>query len=317
MLWIAAGALLAAAAGAQQDYPSRPVRIVVPYPPGGSIDYLGRLFAPKLGEALGRQFVVDNRGGGNTIIGNDHVAKSAPDGYTLLVAGSGTITIPHLYRKVPYDVIKDFAPVAGIARSGFVLLTHRSLPAASVADLIALARKRPGELDYATSSIGGPTHLCALQFETAGKVKMQQVPYKGGGPAMTDLLGGQVQIVFANPASAMAFITAGRMRALAVTGEKRLEMLPQVPTFAEAGLPGVTTTNWYAFTAPAGTPPPIVDRLAAAIQRAAATADVKAALTRQGLESYYATPDQLDRLRRDEFVAVGKLIKAAGIKIQD
>lgn len=302
---------------AQQDYPNRTVRIVVPYPPGGSVDFLARLMTPKLTEALGRQFVVDNRAGGNTIIGTELAARSAPDGYTLLLGATGQITIPHLYRKIPYDSINDFAPVAGLARSEFLLLTHRSLPVNTVRELIALAKRRPGELNYATSSTGGPTHLSAVQFELAAKIKMQQIPYKGGGPAMADLLGGQVQLIFSNPASSIAFVTAGRVKALAVTGNKRLETLPQVPTFTESGVPGVTTINWYALYAPAATPKPIIDTLARSMQKITAMADIKAALVKQGLDSFDASPEELDRVRRADFITLGQLIKAGNIKLQD
>lgn len=301
----------------QQDYPNRAVRIVVPYPPGGSVDFLARLMSPKLSEALGRQFLVENRPGGNTIIGTELVARAAPDGYTLLLGATGQITIPHLYRKIPYDAINDFAPIAGLARSEFLLLTHRSLPVQSVRELIALAKRRPGELNYATSSTGGPTHLSAVQFEIVAKIRMQQIPYKGGGPAMADLLGGQVQLIFSNPASSIAFVTAGRVRALAVTGDKRLETLPNVPTFKESGVPGVTTINWYALYAPAATPRPIIEMLSRSTQKITAMADIKAALVKQGLDSFNASPEELDRVRRADFVTLGQLIKAADVKLQD
>jgi tripartite-type tricarboxylate transporter receptor subunit TctC len=308
---------LSSAAAAQQDFPARPIRIVVPYPPGGSNDFLARLFSPKLTEIFGRQVIVDNRAGGNTIIGNDVVAKSAPDGYTLLLAGSSQVTIPHLYRSVPYDTINDFTPIAGIAKSEFLLLVHRSLPVNSVRDLIDLAKRRPGEINYATSSTGGATHLAAVQFEMLAGVKMQQVPYKGGGPAMTDLLGGQVQVAFANPASSVPLLKAGRLKALAVTGEKRLEALPDTPTFTQAGLPGLALGNWYAITAPAQTPKPVIEKLSAAVLKAVAMPDVRAGIVKQGLEPYSATAQEIDTIRRQDMVTVAKLIKAANIKMLD
>lgn len=314
------GALMSLWGGAvhgQQDYPSRNGRIVVPYPPGGSVDYVGRLFAARLSEAFGRQFVVDNRAGGNSIIGMDIVAKSPPDGYTLLVAAGGQVTIPHLYRKLPFDALNDFAPVAGVAQSQFLLLVHPALPVRTLGDLVALAKKRPGELNYATSSTGGPTHLGAVQFEMAAQIRMQQVPYRGGAPAMTDLLGGQVQLVFANPASSLGFIHGRKVKALAVTGDKRLEVLPDVPTFAEARVPDVTITNWYAVTAPAGTPKPVIDKLSAVLLRFTNMPDVKAALSKQGLDGFSANAEQLDRLRRNDFAEHGKLIKAAKIPPMD
>ena len=312
-------ALLATAgiAGAQQDYPARTVRIVVPYPPGGSNDFLARIFTPKLTDLFGRQFIVDNRGGGNTIIGNDVVAKSAPDGYTLLLAGSSQVTIPHLYRSVPYDTINDFTPIAGIARSEFLLVVHRSLPVASVRELIDLAKRRPGEINYATSSTGGATHLAAVQFQMLAGVKLQQIPYKGGGPAMTDLLGGQVQLAFANPASVVPLLKASRLKAIAVTGDKRLEALPQVPTFTQAGLPGLALRNWYAITAPAQTPKPVIEKLSAGVLKVVAMPDVRSAIVKQGLEPFSATAEEIDAIRREDMATVAKLIKAANIKLQD
>ena len=316
---VLAAALIAVTGGAaaQQDFPTRPIRIVVPYPPGGSNDFLARIFSPKLSEIFGRQVIVDNRAGGNTIIGNDVVAKAAPDGYTLLLAGSSQVTIPHLYRSVPYDTINDFTPIAGIAKSEFLLVVHRSLPVNSVRELIDLAKRRPGEINYATSSTGGATHLAAVQFEMLAGVKMQQVPYKGGGPAMTDLLGGQVQLAFANPASVVPLLKADRLKAIAVTGEKRLDTLPNVPTFTQSGLPGLALGNWYAITAPAATPKPVIEKLSAAVLKSVAMPDVRAAIVKQGLEPYSATAAQIDAIRREDMVQVAKLIKAANIKLQD
>jgi tripartite-type tricarboxylate transporter receptor subunit TctC len=314
--WIALTAL-AGAAAAQQDYPTKPIRIIVAYPPGGSNDFLARLFSPRFTEIFGRQIVVDNRGGGNTIIGTELVAKAAPDGYTLLLAGSAGIAVPHLYRSVPYDIINDFTSIAGIARSEFMLVVHPALPVTTVQELIALAKKKPGELNYATSSTGGPTHLGPVQFEMLAGVKMQQVPYKGGGPAMADLVGGQVQLGFANPAGSIALVKAGRLRAIAVTGDKRLEALPQTPTFTQAGLPGLALRNWYAITAPVAPPKAVIDKLATATLKISGMPEIKTALAKQGLDSYYATPEQMDAVRREDMVTVGKIIKAANIRVQE
>jgi tripartite-type tricarboxylate transporter receptor subunit TctC len=312
-------ALLAVAchAAGQQEFPTRPIRIVVPYPPGGSIDFLARLYGPRLADSLGRQIVIDNRGGGNTIIGNDIVAKATPDGHTLLLAGGAQVAIPHLYRNVPWDAIRDFHPVAGIARGEFLLVVNPSVPVRSVGDLIALAKKRPGELNYATSSTGGPTHLAAVQFEMLAAVKMQQVPYKGGGPAMTDLIAGQVQLGFANPASAMTFVRNEKLRAIAVTGETRLEALPAVPTFTEGGLPGLAMRNWNAIAVPAATPKAIIQKLEAVVMSASALPEVRAAITKQGLFPYSASAEEIDSMRRRDIVAVGKVIKAANIRMMD
>jgi tripartite-type tricarboxylate transporter receptor subunit TctC len=315
---ILVAALLATLAGsvaAQQDYPNRPIRIIVPYPPGGSNDYLARLFSPKLTEMLGAQVVVDNRGGGNTIIGNDAVAKSAPDGYTLLLAGSSHVFIPHLYRNMPYDTINDLTPVAGIARGELILVVHPSLPVTTARDLVALAKKNPGALNYAVSSTGGPTHLVAVQFEMVTGVKMQQVPYKGGGPAMIDLVGGHVQVGFGTPATVAPLARTGKLRGVAVTGEKRLETLPHVPTFTESGLPGVALRTWYVINAPAGTPKAVIDKLASAVQKMTAMPDVRAAMSKQGLDAFYSPPERADAARREDSAVAAKLIKAGNIKL--
>lgn len=300
---------------AQSEYPTRPIRLIVPFPPGGSTDFIARLFGTKLGDALGRQVVIDNRGGGNTIIGTEAAAKSAPDGYTLFLAGSTTVALPHLYRSLPYDTIKDFAPVAGVARSEFILVVHPALPVKNLQEFIALAKKRPDELNYATSSTGGPTHLTAVQFQMLAGVKMQQIAYKGGSQAMSDLLGGQVQLGFANPSGVVHLVKAGRLKAIAITGEKRIESLPRLPTFAESGLPGITIKNWYAITAPAGTPKAIIDRLSAAIARIAVLPEVKDGLTKAGLDGYSATPEQLDAMIKEDIAMVGRIIKAGNIKL--
>ncbi|RPI44850.1 MAG: tripartite tricarboxylate transporter substrate binding protein [Betaproteobacteria bacterium] len=315
----AAGLLsaLAGAAASAEDFPNRPIRMVVPYPPGGSNDFLARLYSVKMTEMLGQQVVVDNRGGANTIIGNNIVAKSSPDGYTLLLAGSTQTAIPHLYRNIPYDSLNDFAPIAGIARSEFLLVVNPAVPVKTVDDLIALAKKKPGGLNYATSSTGGPTHLGAVHFQMLTGVTMQQVPYKGGGPAMIDLVGGQVQLGFANPAGSIPLVQAGRLRAVAVTGEKRLDALPQVPTFTEAGVPGLALRNWYAITAPAATPKFVIDKLSSVILKIAAMPESRAALLKRGLDTFIATPGQIDALRREDWAINAKVIKAAGIKMQD
>jgi tripartite-type tricarboxylate transporter receptor subunit TctC len=265
---------------------------------------------------LGKQVVVDNRGGGNTVIGNDLVAKSPPDGYTLLLAGSSQVAIPHLYRNIPYDTLKDFDSVAGIAKSEFLLVVHPNLPVRTVADLIALAKKRPGELNYATSSTGGATHLAAVQFILATGVKMQQVPYKGGGPAMIELMGGQVQLAFANPASSAPLVKGGKLRAIAVTGDTRLTTLPKVPTFEEGGLHGLALGNWYAVTAPAGTPKAIVAKLDSNLHEIVSMPDIQHKIIGQGLMLFYANAEKMDAIRKQDYDAVGKVINAAGINIK-
>jgi tripartite-type tricarboxylate transporter receptor subunit TctC len=308
-------ASVATAATAQQEYPSKPIRIVVPYPPGGSNDFLARLMGPKITELLGAQVVVDNRGGGNTIVGNDAVAKSAPDGYTLLLAGSSHVFIPHMYRNIPYDTLNDFTVVAGIARGELLLVVHPSLPVTNARDLVALAKKNPGAINYAVSSTGGPTHLVAVQFEMVTGTKMQQVPYKGGGPALTDLVGGHVQVAFGTPATYVPLIRTGKLRAVAVTGDKRLEALPQMPTFTESGLPGVALRTWYVINAPAATPKPAIEKLTGAIQKIVALPDIGVAMSKQGLDPYYAPPEAANAARREDSAVAAKLIKAANITL--
>jgi tripartite-type tricarboxylate transporter receptor subunit TctC len=315
---IAATALLAMLPGiasAQQDYPSKAIRIIVPFPPGGSNDFLARLFGPKLTDILGVQVLVDNRGGGNTIIGNEAAAKSAPDGYTLLLAGSSHVYIPHLYPKIPYDTLNDFTPVAGIARGELILVVHPSLPVKTAPELVALAKKNPGALNYAVSSTGGPTHLVAVQFEMVAGVKMQQVPYKGGGPAVTDLIGGHVQVGFQTPATVMPLVRSGKLRGVAVTGDKRLESVPDVPTFTESGLPGVSLRTWYVINAPSATPKAVIGKLGSAVQKITAMPDIKAALGKQGVDAYYAPSESADAARREDSAIAAKLIKAANIRL--
>ena len=301
---------------AQPAYPSKPIRIIVPYPPGGSVDFLARLVEQKLADSLGRQIIVDNRGGGNTIIGAELAARSAPDGYTLLLAGSTQAALPSLYRNIPYDIINDFSPVASIARSEFVLVVHPSVPANSVQEFIALARSKPGQLNYASSSTGGPTHLSAVLFEMLTGVQMQHIPYKGGGPAITDLMGGQVQLSFANPANVIPFIKSGKLKAIAVSGETRLAALPQLPTFTEGGLPGMALRNWYGIVVPVGTPKPIIDRLSAEIGKILTLPSVGEALVNQGLDAFISTPEQLGILMRTEKARIAKVIKAGNITIE-
>jgi tripartite-type tricarboxylate transporter receptor subunit TctC len=259
--------------------------------------------------------LVDNRGGGNTIIGNEAVAKSAPDGYTLLLAGSSHVSIPHLYPKIPYDTLNDFTPVAGIAVGELILVVHPSLPVKTAQDLVALAKKNPGALNYAVSSTGGPTHLVAVQFEMVTGVKMQQVPYKGGGPEVSDLIGGHVQVGFQTPASVVPLVRSGKLKGVAVTGEKRLEGLPQVLTFTESGLPGVTLRTWYVINAPAATPKAVIEKLSSAVQKITAMPDVRAAMSKQGLDAFYSPPDKADAARREDSAVAAKLIKAANIKL--
>jgi len=304
---------LASATDAQQDYPNRPIRLIIPNPPGGSTTFYGRLFGQKLSEALGQQVIVDNRGGGNGLIGGDALAKSPPDGYTLEIVSSTHYLTP-LLIPAPYDPIKDFTTVAAYARNETVLVVYPGLPAKNLRDFIALAKAKPGQLNYASSGGGSPLHLAGELFELVAGVKMQHIPYKGGGPAVTDLIGGQVQLSFQTPIAVTAHVKGGRLRALAITGKSR--GLPQVPTFAEAGLAGYYGLAGYqGIVAPAGTPRAIVNKLSAEVAKIVASQDFIDKVTEQGAEPGYANPEQYGALVKTDTARFAKLIKDANIKI--
>jgi tripartite-type tricarboxylate transporter receptor subunit TctC len=312
-----AAALTAAAAAAQaQNYPARPVRLVVPAPPGGGTDILARTLAQKLAERLDQPFVVDNRAGGGGIIGSDVVAKAAADGYTLLMAFTSHVTNPSLQAKLPYDTLNDFAPVSMVAVVPSVLVLHPTVPAKSVRELIALARARPGTLNYASAGSGSATHLSAVLFSTMAGVTMVHVPYKGGGPALADLLGGQVSLMFGNMASTLPHIQSGRLRALAVTSAKRTPAAPELPTMAEAGLPGYEATAWFALLAPARTPAAVVKRLNAEVVAILQLPDVRQRLAGQGADVTPSTPAELDRYIRSELAKWATVIKASGARAE-
>jgi len=318
-LWrtLAVGTLLivSGALCAQENYPNHPIRFITPYPPGGSTTYLSRLVGQKMAEAWGQQVVVENRGGGNTIIGAEELIKSPPDGYTIFLAGSAQTGLPYLYRQLPFDVLKDMAPVATIAVSPQLLTINPSIPANNLQEFIAYAKSKPGQLNFATSSTGGPTHLAAIQFEQLTGTKLQHVPYKGAGPTIIDLMGGQVQLFFSVPVNVISHIKAGKLRGLAVTGEHRLVDLPDVPTFAEAGLPGLNIETWYGITAPAQTPKDIINKMSVEVGKILAMPDIKEQLDRQGMRPLVATPEQMAELMRTEMVKQGELIKVGHIAI--
>ena len=308
MLLIFSGALCA-----QDNYPNRPIRFITPYPPGGSTTYLSRLVGQKLTEALGQQVVVDNRGGANTIIGVEELIKSPPDGYTIFLAGSGQTGLPYLFRKLPFDILKDLAPVATIAISPQLLTINSSIPANNLQEFIAYAKSKPGELNFATSSTGGPTHLAAIQFEQLTGAKLQHVPYKGAGPTLIDLIGGRVQLFFSVPVNVISHIKAGRLRGLAITGGHRLESVPEVPTFAEAGLPGLDIETWYGIAAPAETPKDIINKMSAEVAKILAMPDIQKQLEGQGMRPIISTPEQMAALMREEMAKQGQLIKAGHV----
>ncbi|MBB1631078.1 MULTISPECIES: tripartite tricarboxylate transporter substrate binding protein [Cupriavidus] len=310
-------AQLALPARAADNYPTKPLRLVVPFTPGGTTDILARLMAQKLGEALGQTVVVDNRPGAGGNIGAEAVAKAAPDGYTLLMGTLGTqVTNQFLYARMPYDSAKDFAPVTLVANSPNVLLTNATLPVKSVAELIALARQRPGSLNYASTSTGGSPHLSGELLDSMAGVKMQHVPYKGAAPAMTDLLAGQVNLMFDNLPSALAQIQAGKVRALAVTSPQRSPILPDVPTVAESGLPGYVVNSWFGLLAPAGTPPALVARLQQTVAKVLATPEVKQRIEQLGAVPGGDSPAAFAAVIRADTEKWARVIKSAGIQAQ-
>ncbi len=296
-----------------QQFPARPVRLVVPYPPGGANDIVARLLAPGMGEQLGQNVVVDNRGGANTIIGSELVATAAPNGHTILMIAAGHAINPSLYPKLPYDTARDFAPIALVGDGAYVLVAHPSLGIASTAGLIALAKSKPGQVAYASSSIGNLTHLAAELFNSLAGIKMLHVPYKGGGPAMLDLLGGRVAVFFSTVAVARPHLQTGRIKGLGVTTPRRSLALPDLPTIAESGLPGYAVSGWYGLVAPAATPKAVLDRLNGVVRGALRPADIKEKLLGVGVEVVDATPAQFGELITAELAKWDKVVRPLGI----
>ncbi len=315
-LILSAMATMGAGAAAQQDYPNKPIRFISPYAPGGSTSFTARLIGQHLTEVWGQPVVVDNRPGANTVIGTLAAVKSRADGYTIVTLG-GTLAGNHLLLKTPpYDALKDIAPIATILSYENVLVLPPSLPVHNVQELIALAKAKPEQITYGSSSTGGPTHLLAELFNTVAGIKTRHIPYKGGAPAVVDLMGGHIHFFFSNPANVATQIKSGRLRAIAVTGQARTAAFPDVPTFTEAGLPAMTLTNWQGVGGPAGIPQPIIDKLSAEIRKLAALADTKEKLSAQGFDPYYHNPQQTAALIRTDIARYGKIIKDANIKVE-
>jgi tripartite-type tricarboxylate transporter receptor subunit TctC len=312
-----AGLFLAAAgfASAQPAYPSKPIRILVPFPAGGSTDPVARLIGQKLTEAWGQAVIVDNRPGANTIIGTEALAKAPPDGYTLLYTASTHVINSVLVPNLPYDSVADFQPVATIVRSDFVLVVHPSVPANNLQEFIALAKARPGAINYATSGNGNPNHLAGEYFGMVAGVHLNNVPYKGGGPAINDLLGGQVQAMFSVPTAVAGHIKAGKLRALGYTGARPLPGL-NIPGFAQAGLPGFQINSWNGVFVPAGTPRAIVDKLSTEIARILAMPDVVEKLAAQGQDPWYQNAEQFTATLASDRQKYAAIIKAANIKLE-
>ncbi|HTO47690.1 MAG TPA: tripartite tricarboxylate transporter substrate binding protein [Burkholderiales bacterium] len=312
-------AALAVCAGGTfaQPYPSKPIRLIVPFTPGGSTDILGRAIGQKLAEALGQQVVIENRPGAGGSIGAEAAARAAPDGYTLLMGHIGTLAVnPTLYPKLGYDPLKGFAPVAWVARVTNVLVVNPAVPAQTVQELVRLAREQPGRLRYGSGGNGSAAHLATEYFKLRTQTDIVHVPYKGTGPAVTDLLGGQIEMMMTGAPAVMPHVKAGKLRALGVGNARRVESLPDLPTIAEAGVSGFEAIQWYGVVAPAGTPEAVIARLNAEINRALATPELKARLVAEGAEAAPTTPQAFGAFIAAEIERWRPVIQKAGLKAE-
>jgi tripartite-type tricarboxylate transporter receptor subunit TctC len=294
-------------------YPVRPIKIIVPYPPGGFNDTLARTIGAKLQAAWGQPVVVDNRPGGGTLIGTEATAKSPPDGYTIMVTPFAFAVNQSIFKKLPYDPVKDFAPITLAATTPNVLVVHPGLGINSVKELIAQAKAKPGSLNYASTGTGSSNHLSMEMFKQMAGVDITHVPYKGSGPAVTDLIGGQVGLMFDNVPNIINQVKAGKLRALAVTTPGRSPHVPDLPSVSEAGVPGYEVSVWFGFAAPAGTPRPIIDKLNAEILKSLRMPDVKEKFTAQGVDIVGTSPEQFATFLQGQMVLWGKVVKAAGV----
>ncbi len=303
-------------AGAQ-DYPSRPIRLIVPFAPGGVADNSARVIAEKLGQRLGQQVVVENRAGASGNIGTEQVAKSAPDGYTLLLGFDGTMVInPHVFANLPFDTLRDFAPVTKLGDATIILVAHPSVPANTLPELIAYSKTQPGGLAYGTSGTGGTPHLAGELLKQRSGANLVHVPYKGGGQAITDVVGGQIPLVYTAIATAQQYVKGGRLKAIGVSSEKRSPALPNVPTFDESGQPGFIVSSWTGILAPAKTPKPIVDRLQKEIAAVLADPDVKSRYDVLGIEVVGNTPAEFGEQIKADLARWEKVVKQANIKAE-
>jgi tripartite-type tricarboxylate transporter receptor subunit TctC len=298
---------------AQQPYPSKPVRIISPYSPGGGNDTLCRIVARRLADGLGQQVVVENRPGGNAIVGTEITARAAPDGYTFVLVSSAHASNASLYRKLPYDTIRDFTPLTLVGLSPLVLAVHPSLPVKNIRELIALAKSRPGQLTYATSGHGSPGHLAGALFDVMAGTKLLHVPYKGIALGITDVIGGQVTIAFSSSTSIVPHVRAGRLRGLAITSARRSPSIPDLPTMAESGVPGYEASLWYGFFGPARIPTEIVRRLNSEIARVLALPDVREQMASQGVDARSSTPEDFGRLLAGDVERWAKVLQRVGI----
>ena len=307
-------ALTLTAASAQQ-YPSKPIRIISPFAAGGGNDVMSRAIATKLVERMKQQVIVDSRPGANGIVGTEVAARAAPDGYTIVLVPSGHAVNASLYRKLPYDSVRDFTPISLAGSSPLLVVVHPTLPVKSVKELIAFVRARPGQVTYSSAGVGSSGHLAGALFDTLAGTKLVHVPYKGNSLALTDLIGGQVFLNFATTASVMGHVRSGRLRALAATGATRSPTLADLPTVAESGIPGYETGLWYGFLGPAGIPQDIVQRLNAEIVAAVGSADVRASLANAGVDARSTTPEELARLIASDLKRWAKVIERTGVHL--
>ena len=298
-----------------QAYPAKPIRFIVPQPPGGTSDILARAFAQKLAESTRQQVVVDNRAGASGTIGTDLAAKSTPDGYTLLLAYTTHTTTPGIYGKLPYDPVADFAPITVATAAPLLLVVHPKIPVTSVKELIAYAKTRPAELNFCSAGNGSGSHLAGELFNMMTGVKLTHIPYKGSGPAITELIGGQVQLMFAGIVPIDQHVKAGRVRGIAVSSSKRSSAIPQVPTIAESGLPGFEVVGWYGILAPARTPPAIIEQLHREFVKILQTPEIRDRLTSEGAEPVGNTPAEFTAFLKTDIARWAKVIKAAGAKL--
>ena len=317
-LWFVSALLCATPAFAQdaKDYPNKPIRFIVPYPPAGGTDIVARILTEPLAAALGQPIVIENRGGAGGNVGTDVAAKAAPDGYTVLFTLSSHTINPKLYEKLPFDVEKDFVPISLAALVPQILVANPSVPANNVTEVIALAKREPGKLNYASVGTGSPAHIAGELFKLKAGVDIVHVPYKGGGPAITDTLGGQVQLAFVSIPAALQYVKAGKLKALAVTSDKRSLAAPDIPTIVESGVPDCVVNSWYGALAPAKTPPAIVAKLQAAFVKVLALPEVKERLFLQGAEAASSTSAEFDRRIRDELKQWEYVIREAKIKAE-
>ena len=312
-LAFAASVAVVALPSIAQEYPAKPIRIIVGFPPGGATDLVARLLAPRLSEAFKQQIVVDNRPGANGAIATELAAKAAPDGYTMHLGTLAALVITPAISKVPYDPFTDFSPIGRAVSLQNIFIAHPTLPVKNIKELIALAKARPGTLNYASSGTGSTGHLSGELLKSMTGIRMTHIPYKGGGPAMTDLLGGHVELFVAIISTAVPQVKAGKARALAVTGDKRAAALPEVPTVAESGVKGYESTNWYCVLGPPGLPRPIVERWVKEMNAALTSADIRQALYERGIDAAPTTPAEFSAYLKSETAKWTRVVKASGI----